>query len=713
MSFLHKPCAWSVIQNMLEQRKCLDDINRELLLQLNQTIQHGRQTLSLLDNELSSCTKLSSTTGEQGFRRRTAIVWNERRLKNHEDRIRGQIMPASRQQIASGHDNSPIMYHSQYSLPHPPDQPPPSAVEISGRNVEEHPTYQEMGTNGSTHRELSVINETYYELDDDHYSHSQPSSSSLPSSPIFKRKSKAETIRKHRSASNPENPLKSTAQQHRHSYGGRTAQLSSQEPEDIYHFQTDPASDADEESIRAATCMRLAPLNAKIVMIPKQRMQTGAVSDKDPLFVGNPFDDHATQHEEAPANHEKTTCQPPAELPEATSSPNQLESALHYACQHGDVQLVHEILKEDVNMHSRVQEAANPDVLGPAAIHLAVMHGQSDVALILLKHGASPNDYYHHHRRPLHDAAETGNQTMTAVLLEHGARPNVFDDNGVEPLHIACRNGSLKVARLLIDAGASVSALDHEKYHPLHHLAQGCGDPYFATFLIDQGCDLEARTAQGYTALQLACISGNVHLLEVLLYHGASPEAGERLAKPLALAIASGHMRTARYLLESGVEVNYHSPSTHETIVHLVAKDIGSRNGRSQSINSNVISLLRQYGANINSQDARGDTPLHVAVSALSSRNRQSQRSTVNALLKNGARADIQNYDGCYPLTLASRNPDFQIFRLVLAASVDRLPDKHLAGIDREMRREKAPAIRSSLKEITPLLRTALVARAL
>ncbi|KAI4169582.1 MAG: hypothetical protein LQ343_005602 [Gyalolechia ehrenbergii] len=603
------------------------------------------------------------------------------------------------------------MYHSRYLPLYLPDQSSELAVEVDGRNIEGHPSYHEISSSGITPRELSVINETYYELEDDNYSHQQPSSASLPSSPMLKRRSQVANIRKHRSFSNPENPPKPMVQYKRHTNGG-AARVSLQQSEGINDPQNDLASDADGESIKAATCMRLAPLNAKVIMIPKQRLHNGAVSDEDPLYVGNPFRDHAALHEEGPADDGNTTCQSLTEILEAAGSPNQLESALHYACQHGDVRLVNEILKEDVNVHSRVQEASS-DVIGPAAIHLTAMHGQSDVALILFRHGALPNDHYHNHRRPLHDAAETGNDTMTAVLLEHGARPNVYDDNGVEPLHIACRNGSLKVARLLIDAGASVSALDHERYHPLHNLAQGCGDPYFATFLLDQGCDLEATTSQGYTALQLACKSGNIHLLEVLLYHGASPEAGERLAKPLALAIAGGHMRTARYLLESGVEVNYHSPNTHETIVHLVARDIGSRNGHSQSINSSVISLLRQYGANINSQDAKGDTPLHVAVSALTSRNRQSQRSTVNTLLKNGARADIQNYDGCYPLTLASRNPDIQVFRLVLAASIDRLPDKHLAGIDREMRKEKAPAIRSSLKEITPLLRTALVARAL
>ncbi|KAL9030063.1 MAG: hypothetical protein Q9196_001776 [Gyalolechia fulgens] len=603
------------------------------------------------------------------------------------------LRPASRQQ------------HSRDSPPYLLDQSSALAVEVDGRNVEEHPACQEMGNSGTSHHELSVINETHYELEDNR-NHQQLGSSDLPSSPILERKSQVENIGKHHSCSAPENPPKSILQYKRHFDGERAAQISLQQPEDIDDPRDGPASDADGESIRAATCMRLSPLNAKVVMIPRQRLQNGAGSD------GDPFRDHATLHEEGPPDDGNMACQPLTEILEAASSPNQLESALHYACQHGDVRLVNEIFKEDVNVHGRVQEASSA-ITGPAAIHLAAMHGQSDVALTLLSHGALPNDHYHDQRRPLHDAAETGNDTMTALLLGHGARPNICDNNGVGPLHIASRNGSLKVARLLIDAGASVSTVDHEKYHPLHHLAQGCGDPSFATFLLYQGCDLEARTSQGYTALQLACISGHIRLLEVLLYHGASPEAGEGLAKPLALAIAGGHMRTARYLLESGVEVNYHSPNSHETIVHLVARDIGSMSGRSQSTNSSVISLLRQYGANINSQDAKGDTPLHVAISALTPRNRLRQRSTVKALLKNGARADIQNYQGCYPLTLASRNPDFQVFRLVLATSIDLLPDKHLAGIDREMRKEKAPAIRSSLKEITPLLRIALVARAL
>ena len=88
-------CAWTFVQTMLEQRQSEDNMNPELLLQLNQTIRIGRQILAFLNDELSSCTALPMNPQEYGFRQRTRTIWNERRLKNHQDRIRGQIMSMS------------------------------------------------------------------------------------------------------------------------------------------------------------------------------------------------------------------------------------------------------------------------------------------------------------------------------------------------------------------------------------------------------------------------------------------------------------------------------------------------------------------------------------------------------------------------------------------------------------------------------------------
>ncbi|KAL8703732.1 MAG: hypothetical protein Q9201_003078, partial [Fulgogasparrea decipioides] len=342
------------------------------------------------------------------------------------------------------------------------------------------------------------------------------------------------------------------------------------------------------------------------------------------------------------------------------------------------------------------------------------MHGQSEVALTLLRYGALVDDNRHGDRRPLHEAADIGDSTMTALLLEHGARPYLRDDQGMEPLHMACRIGSFKAARLLLDAGASLNAADYDGYRPLHYLAQDSGDPYLANFLIDLGCDIEARTDRGYTALQLACMCGNSRLLEVLLYHGASLEAKEWQALPLALAVQGGHVEIARLVLKYDSKVDRSCPTTQKTVLHLAAEGCARIVDNGKAVGSTLTALLCEHGAKINAQDFKGNTALHVALSEGFNDTRSSrQRSMVKTLLANGARVDIANHEGHYPLALTSQSPDIQTFRLMLAASLPKLTDKHLARVDRYLRCKKNTASHCKSREMSALLAAALTARAL
>ncbi|KAL8716517.1 MAG: hypothetical protein Q9225_006165 [Loekoesia sp. 1 TL-2023] len=712
-------CAWKFVQNMLEQRKCQNDMNREILLQLNQTMLYGRQVLSFLNDELSMTAK------EHGFRQRTRIVWNERRLRNHENRIRGQIMsmsllisllrlPASWQQSKPVHDENPVTRPSRIrastSLP---SQPLASVRELDGRNIIDGQNCHELGVDGTTYPELGVDSDAYFEMGCNDNAHHEPSmSGALPIISTHKRNSRYQGVKQTSSNTYLECQPDPILQEMELQKEAHAATHPPKHPEDIDNEQKDTDVKAIENSNSIFACTTSAPPYATNLGESTQLSQEKAKTDGHSLCIADSPRTYAALHENC-ADDGNSTYQPLTEILEAASDHHRLESALHYACQHGNVRLVNELLMKGVSVHSRVRQT-NPDIIGPAAIHLTAMHGQSEVALTLLQYGARPNDHYHDQRRPLHDAAENGDDTMTALLLEHGARPYLCDNKGIQPLHLVSRNGSLKVARVLVDAGASIEAADHRNYRPLHHLAQSCDDPNIVLFLINLGCDLEARTSQGYTALQLASKAGNIRVLEVLLYQGASPEAGEWMAKPLALAITGGHLKTARLLLESGVEVNYRSPNTFETVAHIAARDVCTIVDRRQYTDSNVFTLLRQYGADINAQDVRGNTPLHIAVGTPSSSHRvQHQRFMVECLLRNGARADLPNHNGYYPLTLASRNLDLYVFRLVLAASVHKLPDKHLACIDREIRKKKAPTNHSNSHEMSSLLSTALVARAL
>ncbi|KAL8903571.1 MAG: hypothetical protein Q9171_007358 [Xanthocarpia ochracea] len=389
---------------------------------------------------------------------------------------------------------------------------------------------------------------------------------------------------------------------------------------------------------------------------------------------------------------------------------DELEPVLLDACHYGAARLVEELLGAGVSVHCRRKEA-NGQIDGSTPMHLAAMYGHSQVARILLQHDALVNDHHHGERRPLHETAETGDDTMTALLLENGARPYLRDSRGLEPLHLACQHGSMKVATFLLNAGSAVNATDNSLYRPMHYLAQECDDPYLATMLIDVGFDIDATTIQGYTALQLACISGNFGVLAVLLHHGASLASPRWSASPLNLAIRGGHLRVIQLLLRHGAQVNDIDPVSHSTVSHLLFKEAG----RPRMLKK-ILGLLLEHGMDINAQDAEGNTSLHVFIANHTvTREAEWQLVVVKALLANGAQAGIANYQGDYPLTLAYRlalakpHLDFRPFRLLVAASIHHLPSKQLARIERGMRRAETPATRPRSKEMVALLCTARI----
>ncbi|KAL8912471.1 MAG: hypothetical protein Q9172_007503 [Xanthocarpia lactea] len=389
---------------------------------------------------------------------------------------------------------------------------------------------------------------------------------------------------------------------------------------------------------------------------------------------------------------------------------DELEPVLLDACHYGAARLVEELLGAGVSVHCRKKEA-DGQTDGSTPMHLAAMYGHAQVARILLEHDALVNDHHHGERRPLHETAETGDDTMTALLLENGARPYLRDSRGLEPLHLACQHGSMKVATFLLNAGSAVNATDNSLYRPMHYLAQECDDPYLATMLIDVGFDIDATTIQGYSALQLACISGNFGVLAVLLHHGASLASPRWSASPLNLAIRGGHLRVIQLLLRHGAQVNDIDPVSHSTVSHLLVKEAGP-----PRMVKKILGLLLEHGMDINAQDAEGNTSLHVLIANYTvTREAEWQLIVVKALLANGARAGIANYRGDYPLTLAYRlvlaepHLDFRPFRLLVAASIHHLPSKRLARIERDMRRAETPATRRRSKEMVALLCTARI----
>ncbi|KAL8847867.1 MAG: hypothetical protein Q9221_007118 [Calogaya cf. arnoldii] len=400
--------------------------------------------------------------------------------------------------------------------------------------------------------------------------------------------------------------------------------------------------------------------------------------------------------------------QPTAVMNEAIQQ-GDLEMVLLEASRNGNTRLVEGLLVAGVNVHCRRKEADRVD--GSTPIHLAAMYGQPQIAMILLNHDACVNDHHHGERRPLHEAAEAGYENMTSLLLENGARPYLRDNRGLEPLHLACQHGSMKVASLLLDAGSEVNSPDKNLYLPMHHLAQECDNPYLASLLIEVGCDINAATSQGYTALQLACLSGNINVLAVLLEHGASMTYLRWSASPLNLAIRGGHSKVMHMLLRNGAQANDMDSVSHATVSHMIIREPGSTRRVKK-----YLKLLLDFGMDINAQDADGNTSLHIAIAEHSAaKTVEWQLIVVKFLLVNGADTGFANYQGDYPLDLAYRSiladpsHDIRLFRLLIAASIHHLPSRELARIESDMRGAEASGTRSRAKEMVALLGAARV----
>lgn len=148
-------------------------------------------------------------------------------------------------------------------------------------------------------------------------------------------------------------------------------------------------------------------------------------------------------------------------------------------------------------------------------------------------------------------------------------------------------------------------------------------------------CELNVFDTDMGTPLSYAARNGNVEIVRELLLLGASPNFNKPQHIPLVDAILGQNITVVDLILKHSAEINVQADSNGNTPLHtavLVEKHA-------------IVKLLLQNGANVNMQNARKQTPMHLAIEVTKKQTNRSFR-VENLLMKAGADLSITDFFG-------------------------------------------------------------------
>jgi len=310
------------------------------------------------------------------------------------------------------------------------------------------------------------------------------------------------------------------------------------------------------------------------------------------------------------------------------------------AAERQNVESVRALLKKGADVN-----AAQGD--GMTALHWAAMHGDGDLAKMLLYAGGNVRattrlGCY----TPLHLAAQASAASVAQALVESGAAVETKSSTGATPLMLAAQAGSVDVVTLLIDKRADVNATDSVHGETALMFASALDHTDVVRLLVSRGADvkLTARVFDYTTMVPPGDEETNEHARREAAARAraaaeargeakasaadAKPAAAKPAPKPpelagvtrpytyselvgreggltaLHFAARQGGMATVRALVDAGASVN--QPSAADRTTPLL---IAIVNGQ-----FDIAQYLLEHGANPNIASDDGATPLYAVI---------------------------------------------------------------------------------------------------
>ena len=216
------------------------------------------------------------------------------------------------------------------------------------------------------------------------------------------------------------------------------------------------------------------------------------------------------------------------------------------------------------------------DSNGWTALHYACQLGDLQSVVILREKGANIDAYSNNKRIPLHLAALHGYNEIVQFLLESGSDQDFQDELGCTPLHLAAKKNHVKCMELLLEAEADLYCLDFRSWNILHYASfHGCKKAvrFIAKYDADYDRLQNMRNSQNKLPIEIvhdpsvkpyfdtlfhAAKEGNLDLTNKLLNEKEDINEQTHFENntPLHLAVFNNHYLEVKLLLTKGCDFN-------------------------------------------------------------------------------------------------------------------------------------------------------------
>ena len=295
-------------------------------------------------------------------------------------------------------------------------------------------------------------------------------------------------------------------------------------------------------------------------------------------------------------------------------------TVLHHAAANNRIAVMAYIIESEINLNL-------VDKDGNTALHVATINQHPEAISLLLRSGISDEILNNEQLAGLHIAAHLNNTYVMAAYMEHSHINIIVEGYRKKtPLHVMAEHDNLEACEVFNNSvlvqdtfknktGFRLCATDDDELTPVH-LAARKGSHRVLNFMMTN-CKLHGYPAEvvlGFldeedsTPLHAAIDGGHLKVVEVLLKHGANPVASKNdQMPPFLLACSQGRLVMIELIVSFG--------ESQETIFCRDAYGQTCLHRCTQAINSHqVISYLARKGAEVNTTDNKGQTPLMVAI---------------------------------------------------------------------------------------------------